>query len=489
MREINLIHLGTKALERARIHSQSILLHTSQNKSGKNEFYVSECSLSNLKKHRIKFNIISSWSEQEFPITLIYPPHAMFYEMPTESAINEALCYAISKLGKRKNAQLFFEGRHINRSYLPSSEYFYFDQPSGLRSYLWKFPKKWIKTQNIRTMFPKLTSLIKDPDARVILSLGSGGIRLYAHPTIMKFFDILELRAHIDEIWGCSGGAIAGLPYSMGVAPQLIEEEGYHLYNDRYSIRFSPNKLEVIKNILIDHFVPNSDHMLKGFADCQDVLRKAFEKHVSIDINSQKRIPFFGLAYNIRAQRLEILTPEKINRPYSSIPIFHTEAMEAMIASSSVPILFIPKKIMRGKTEHIYVDGGTVEEIPLLSVFQKWKEDRRKKIEKRTKLVIISVNLFPHFSENSLFKHWLIRILPTSKVLHLFAKYTDMIRDARIADHMKYLKHHKKVQIIDINLPMKEGSVMDPMVVPTVIKTAQKTFFKQLLEYEKNLKI
>jgi predicted acylesterase/phospholipase RssA len=444
------------------------------------EYYVSPFTLKQLAKKKIPHQVVKHFTRHSLPVDLVYPARSFLFDAPEDDALFEGLAFAMSKHKGKGKVQLQYLGRRRDEN----SESFTLDRPGGKRNYQWRIPSRPEKVVDIRDQFPKIVRRIKDKNTTVILSFGSGGVRLFAHPSLMKFIDIMGLRDHIDEIWGSSGGAIAGLPYSLGVDPMVIEQEGYHLFNDRYSIRLSPSKFEVIKNMIIDAFLPASDAMLEGFVDCQNQLRELLQKHLKV---IKKQIPFFCVAYNLKQRRNEVLTPEKIDSSLYRTPILHTDALDAVIASSAIPILYVPKKILRGNTEHAYIDGGTTEEVPLISPYRKWVRDRKQRREKRKKLLLISVNLFPEVGSSTMFSHWVFKRIPALKILHLSATYADLVRQARIDEQKGTLSRDANVTQWELFLPPTGGGVVNTKVIPTIIETAQKSFYEQLRKIEGSL--
>ncbi|MCE9624295.1 MAG: patatin-like phospholipase family protein [Deltaproteobacteria bacterium] len=375
-----------------------VLLHATRTK---NEYYVSPLSLQKLEILKISHRVLKNLRADDLPIDIVYPFQSFLFDAPNEDAILEVKTFAMAQRRGSRRVKVLYWARSSQQNV---AESFTLDRPGGKRAYRWSIAKDGAKIVSLADKFPKIIRKIRDPETRVILSFGSGGVRLFAHPSLMKFIELLNLTSCVQEIWGSSGGAVAGLMYSMGVDPTVIEKEGYNLYNNRYSLRFSPSKLEVLMNLLADTFIPAGDNLLRGFLDCQKALRFMISKHLT---RSRKRkIPFYCIAYNLREKRNEVLTPEKVPKDIYLTPTHHADALDAVIASSSIPILYVPKKILRGKTEYIYVDGGTTEEVPLITPYRKWTRDRLNFPKTRKKLLILAVNLFPSISSIPFFSHY-----------------------------------------------------------------------------------
>lgn len=479
MKPVSLIHLSPTTARTLNAWDHEVRLHDSD---GVGEYFISDYCLKKLKKQKIPFQVLKQYEESELPLRVCYPSHSYLFEPPDPDALHEVMAYAMSTRSGKKTTQVLYLGRTPSHHH---EEGFVLDRPGGKRSYHWEIPAESKKVFDIRDKFTRIAKRIRDENTRVVLSFGSGGIRLFAHPSLMKFINLMGLRPYVDEIWGSSGGAIAGLPYSLGVDPSEIEQEGYHLYNERYSFRFSPSKFEVMKNLLSDTLFPSEDQMLKGFMDCQHALQGLLEKYLKI---KKRKIKFFCVAYNLSKKRSEVLTPEKVDTKRYITPVVHTDPLDAVIASSSIPILYVPRKIKRGKAEDEYVDGGTTEEIPLISPYHKWTRDRLAGEEKREKLLILCVNLFPKVGSSFLFTNWILKKVPVFRLLELSATYADMIRQARIDEHKGILNRNPNVTLWEVYLPSTGGGIVDTKIIPKVINKAQHGFFKQLLELEEELK-
>lgn len=477
MSVLSLVHLipqQARTLNRTQSHIRLYETHH------RGEYFVSDYSLKQLELQKVPHKVLRRWHRKNLPVEVVYPARSFLFDPPDADALQEAMAVAMSKRKGNRKIQLQYLGRRRDEN----SDTFTLDRPGGKRNYQWRIPAKPEKIEDIREQFPKIARRIKGKNTKVILSFGSGGVRLFAHPSLMKFIDILGLRDHIDEIWGSSGGAIAGLPYSLGVEPIVIEQEGYNLFNERYSIRLSPSKFQVIKNILSEAFLPASDAMLQGFMDCQNHLKELLQKHLKV---TKRKIPFFAVAYNLKQRRNEVLTPEDIDTSIYLTPTSRTDALDAVIASSSIPILYVPKKILRGNTEQVYIDGGTTEEVPLISPYRKWVRDRKTGREKRKKMLLISVNLFPEVGSATMFSHWIFKRIPALKILHLSATYADLVRQARIDEQKGTLFRDPNVTQWELSLPPTGGGVVDTKVIPKIIETAQTSFYDQLKKIEEDL--
>ncbi len=318
---------------------------------------------------------------------------------------------------------------------------------------------------------------------------------MFAHLPVLKFLDDLGARSFVSEVWGASGGAIVGLLYSMGVPAERIREEGYKSLNAQRDIRIVPSTLAVLSKIIFESILPNFSFLsngkseadiLKGFHDCQAGLQDFL---VKVAQGNPLRFPFYCLAYNMDKQQTDVLTPVELPYEYYSDWLFPADPVEAVLASSAVPILFVPKVIQDGMGRRVYVDGATVEDVPTESVYRKWKRDRELGIEKRKRLLIIAVNFYAYFSSIGFLKNWALRRIPGFYYLLLGAQYADLMRQARTRVQKQLLTDDPSVELWDIRMKMPTGGLMNVEDIPKVIQLAQRQCEEQFRKIHDSLLI
>ncbi len=423
------------------------------------------------------FHIIRVFSQDTLPTRIIFPFEAILHSLPPPDVQNEIMtrCMAEEQAGRIPTPV------YLGRTDEELKESFILDRPGGRRNYRWRLAQRPPKVPQARDRLKKLRRRMSDPSTRFVLSLGGGGLRLFAHAAVLKIIDLLEGREHIDELWGCSGGSIAALMFALGVSPDAMEHDGYDLYNERYDMILSPSKAQVLKNLAVEWLLPSNPFALKGFMDIQKVIQNAVTR-LAKDRKVEK--PLYCIAYNLHRKRNEVLTPLKVRKQDYGELIHSVSAIDAVLASSSIPILYVPRVIKKGKTSSIYVDGGTAEEVPLVSVYRKWKIDQKKQLTKQKKLFILAVNLFPQVSGWKIFRNKLIRRLPFVDILKWSSHVADLMRRARIEDHLQILRDDPQVEVWELVLPVKGIGVLDPKSIPRIIAGAHTHFMSQLVEIE-----
>lgn len=446
-------------------------------------YYVSERSYRELAASSAEdFKMLRSFQESDLPIRPVFPLATILHTLPPDDVQNEVLARALAEESDGRIPTPVYLGR--TNEELPKS--FTLDRPGGSRNYRWRLANKPPRMKQLHNSLKKLQARMNDPETRFVLSLGGGGLRLFAHASALKILDMLNSERRIDELWGCSGGAIAGLVYSLGVTPEMMEREGYDLYNERYDLLLSPSKVQVLKNLAIEWVMPSNPFALKGFIDAQNSIQKVVTR---IAKSHELQVPFYSIAYNLHRKQNEVLTPLPVRKKDYGDLIHTVSAIDAVLASSSIPILYVPRIIKRGKSSHIYVDGGTAEEVPLISVYRKWKIDQKKRLTDKKKLFILAVNLFPQVSGWKIFRSKIMRRLPFVDILKWSSHVADLMRRARIEDHLHILRDDPKVEVWEIILPLRGLGVLDTKSIPRIIDSAHSSFLQQLLQIEEDRKI
>lgn len=155
------------------------------------------------------------------------------------------------------------------------------------------------------------------------IALGGGGTRGFAHLGVLKA--LFEVGVRPGIISGVSAGAIVGALLADGKTPSEI-----HLLMKNKGL-FAFSKMQVSSTGLLN---------LKG-------LKAELKKHLSVNRIEQLGIPLIVGAANLTEGRMEYFAEGPVE--------------QAVLASSSIPILFSPVKIQSA----LYVDGGLMDNLPV----------------------------------------------------------------------------------------------------------------------------
>lgn len=323
------------------------------------------------------------------------------------------------------------------------------------------------------------------PDTKVVLTLGGGGARMFAHSVVFDFLKKLGPKLQIDEVWGASGGAIMGSLFACDMDPQEMKADGLKVAQGDYAVPRAPSPLRSATHLIQDIFRPiERKTALKAYQECQRGIFKLVEGKMQ-DRCLEK--PFFCTAYNIEKCENDILTQGKLPSVYQGHGIYSLDLLTAVQASSSIPVIFEPVEIKDGSKPRKYVDGAMVEEVPLASLYRKWQLDREMNLEKRRRMIVISVSLHSHPTGIQFLDNWLVRHLPGYEYFYLSMNYADFMRRARLQAQKQPLLHDPHVELWEIHLQMEKASMLNFEIIPEVIKKAETDFPKQFAEINRSL--
>lgn len=167
--------------------------------------------------------------------------------------------------------------------------------------------------------------LLPKTQPRIALVLGGGGAKGLAHVGVLEEFE--KAGIPIDMIIGCSAGSIVGA-----------------LYADCLDANYLRLILEPMKtNSLLDINIFKARYGLSQGTS----LRKFLYEHLSVRYFDELKIPFIAVATDLYSGEL--------------VPIGGGPIVSAVVASSSIPLVFVPVEI-HGR---ILVDGGVIDPVPV----------------------------------------------------------------------------------------------------------------------------
>ena len=438
-------------------------------------YYVGDDELGQLRSLGTAHEIVRELPTAEIPVRFLDQDHGTVTNPPPERARLAVLARLLSE--ERANGEVCIRYLGRNRSVPPDG--FVQDRPGGDRTYVWQaIPADELDSRpELHQRFSHLRERFADPDTRVVLSLGSGGLKLFAHATVIRILEMLDCAQHVDEIWGSSAGAVAGLLYSHGLSPQAIEQSGYDLYAGRYDLTLRPSKFQLLRSLLRDTLLPSSEPGPAGILDCARGLARMLEHYCSA-LRTQR--PFYCIAFNLAECRPEVLTPDPVPEHLREF-LTQTEAREAALASSTVPLLFVPRRVSREHGEASYIDGSTTEDVPLFSPTKKFDLDRAAGVEKRKRLLILYVKLTAGLAQFR--KHpgrmGKLRLLQTVASAGIDTMHR---RDVEL------LTQRPDVTPLGLTFEDSPPDFFDSRRIPEFIRTAKEVFPAQLEKIEERLR-
>jgi hypothetical protein len=196
-------------------------------------------------------------------------------------------------------------------------------------------------------LYTTLRRMATDEGHRFFVSLGGGSIPgLCGNLALLKMLEELDLKSHVDEIWGTSAGAVAGGGWAVGTSA----EETLALVRslDRRGV-MDVSWFRIAAGFLLRPLgVSIPDGIIRGGA-----FARTIDAGLKVKTFEECAIPFRCIACTDdgRAQR-------KIFR--------EGPLLDAILASMSLPGILVPQPRRNGD-ECGYYDGGLVEKTPLIS--------------------------------------------------------------------------------------------------------------------------
>ncbi len=418
--------------------------------------------------------IVRSIEERELPVRVAAHDEAHAPDPPEDARLA-----VLARLLAEQRACSDVEVRFLGRNRSVPTDGFVLDRAGGKRSYVWRV----VPAEPVRARrdpcdgFRALRDLAADPGTRTVLALGSGGLKLFAHAPLLRLLEQIGVAEHVEELWGSSGGAIVALLYSHGLSPQAIEQAGYDLYTGRYEMALHPSRFQVLRNLLRDALLPSPDAANAGFLDLGSGLARMLDHYCS---TLAARRPFYCVAFNLAEGRAEVLTPVAV-RAHLADWLVQTDAREAALASSAVPLLSLPRRIRRGDRDVPYVDGSTTEDVPIWSVARKWDLDRRAGAERRERLLVISVKLTSAVTQYKSLggRFGKVRLLQTVAAAGIQTMHE---RDVEL------LSGRSDVVLVSLKLGDASPDFFDVRRIPGFIRAARESFPEQLAAIDASLR-
>lgn len=191
---------------------------------------------------------------------------------------------------------------------------------------------------------------------RLGVSLSGGGIRGIAHAGVLKALEDNNIK--VDIIGGTSSGSIIAILYALGMSPLHI----YYLFK-----RHAKEIIEVNGMPLLRNFMFNKNVKISGLRDGNniEILLDNWAAAKGIYSLEDLQMPVVIPSVDIMESKEYIFT-SKIPYGEEENKVYINKATlgKAVRASTSFPGVFCPCKY----EDHIFLDGGTLDNIPVNEV-------------------------------------------------------------------------------------------------------------------------
>lgn len=383
---------------------------------------------------------------------LIYSWAAVASERAPDDVLDEMRL----RLVKNPSLQLEYmgRGRFFHEGHQPAAEsnLFWVDIAGGRRGYLFRRLESPVGQMDGRIISNDARYLgykawVNEPGARLVVSLGGGGWRLFAATGILKLLDhLLGDRGKVGEVWGSSGGAILGYAYSHGFDVQVVDQLGfdvYHGHNPNLGNGSPQAALRVHARAAMDKFAGRP--LTTAVGPWIDEL----ERKQPLSKRTKPRIPFYAMATNTRSCEPTALADPTDIPAYCKDIIHACDARDAVAASTAIPFLLTPLRGITGFANDTWVDGSITDENPLALPFAKWMRDRQadpKNTPERLKILSLHLNL--RLSESAILKAAMnLPVLKQTRILKHASRLIDMALDSKTYAPVQILKAMPNVEV------------------------------------------
>ncbi len=319
--------------------------------------------------------------------------------------------------------------------------------------------------------FDPLRHSLRQPDTKVVLSLGGGGVRMFAHAAVFDFLDKLGVTERITEVWGSSGGAIMGSLFAMGMGAEEMKGIAGVAFKGGI-VRYLPSAFSLVKRMFQDLFgFSKRSASLQVFRDYQNQLEEFLVKSYQ-GRRFQKK--FFCTAFNLDTQENEVLGVDPVHDLYGADKVYQAEVLDAVMASSAVPVLFEPRTVRGREGERRYIDGALIEDVPTQSVYKKWIRDKEFGLEPCRHLLLITVTLEPSaFLSMNMLQNSRLRRIPGVEHIVMSLKCAEYMRKAATKANKKLLRQDPDVELWDLSITVPNGGMLSLDLIPGVMEAAE----------------
>jgi hypothetical protein len=386
--------------------------------------------------------------------------HVVFAAVVSEQFPEDVGVEARLMLYADPGLQLEFMGRGRvgSNAHLPApkNELVMLDIAGGQRVYMFRRlqsvkGERDARMARMATTFMNWAEWVHDPGARVVVSLGGGGFRLFAAISAMKTVDlVLTDRTMVAEVWGSSGGAFLGYLFSAGIPLTGVEQFAFDLYNGRVPHLVSGSLPSIVRSR-----VTSSVNALRG-RETQNETVGWLEELEKRHPPSTRRLarPFYAIASSSDRVGLTALgAPEHLVETCKDFMV-GCHPHFAVAASTAVPFMIRPLRGIGENADERWFDGSISDENPLALPYVKWVRDRARDpagTPPRLKIVLVSLNL--RSSESGIVRA--AGALPFMKRLGLVDKgsrIVDQLLDSKTTTNIRILTSMPGVEVLECKL-------------------------------------
>ncbi len=305
---------------------------------------------------------------------------------------------------------------------------------------------------------------------RVVVALSGGGMAMPCHVSVLRVLELLGVS--VDRIYGSSAGAVIGGLRAAGLTVAELEQAMLDITDPDELFGFAARHpaMRLVAGEVVRAFAGRSFERagIYGSARLDEYLRNLLQRYVGGSPSlSELSTPFSCVAFDMGTGNPDPQRREKTaKRVFSCETAPDLSLTEAIGASMAMPGTLPPKKI----DGRFYIDGATVEHLPIATAFHDWQSTRR---FGRPRTVVIAVDL--GYGGNA------PREAALSHPMSLVS-YSTRIQGRAITDYSLLYCHRPRRGFSIILLRPRTISVgiCDVEKIPTAMRTAYEETLRQL---------
>jgi len=377
----------------------------------------------------------------------------------------------------RLELEFMGRGRISAERHLPAPQEFLvaFDIAGGRRVYLFRRIDQANQGRDDRIArvgerFGHWHAWANDPDARLVVSLGGGGFRLFAAIPVLKALERLVDRAKIAEVWGSSGGAFLGYCLAAGFSLASIDQFAFDLYNERVPHLVNGSVSSIVRSRVRAAWAAMRRRDVPP--DMVDWLTELERRHPPSERKSPR--PFYAIASSTERVGLTALGAAEHLAESCKDFMVACDPHLAVAASTAVPFLLRSVRGIGDDKEETWFDGSISDENPLALPYVKWVRERAARpndVPPRLKILLVNLNLRAAESEflRALAGLPIVRKLGVDQGSRLL----DMLLDSKTTTNIRLVTATPGVEILSAKLNLGWLNAHDPRSIAKAMRSGR----------------
>jgi len=368
-------------------------------------------------------------------------------------------------------------GRIHSSRHLPAAPEFLveLEAPGGKRCYL--FRKLEQRAPDARMLrgnerFAAWHRWVNDDGARIVVSLGGGGFRLFAATPVLKTIERLAGgRSRIAEVWGSSGGAFLGYLFAGGFRMETVDQFGFDLYNGKV-----PHLVDGSLTSIARSRLRAAVNQARGRATPPEMVEwlQELERREPPGARGPRR-PFYAIASSTQRPGLIALASQEHVSETCNDFMVACDPKLGVAASTAVPFVLRPVIGIGDSELETWFDGSINDENPLALPYVKWMRERAADPERtppRLKIVLVILNL--RLSESQPLQ--VASKLPVLRSLEALARGTqliDRLLDSKTTTNVQIVTATPGVEVLTVKLNLGWLSMQNPAEIARAVRSGR----------------